>query len=91
MPCAFVALVTNDRQIAYAAVFFHTEQPERAAAYHYRPIMIREERPMTLMRAPFDSGGSTEPGRHDLPRTCGDDESTQAQAALRRMIDPQNR
>lgn len=87
--------LSQDRRIAYTTVMstmdnLHHQRiltRERVAqAYHYLPVMTREEYSTTLMRASFDPRGDTDPCPDPLPGTNARRGVARVQDALRRII-----
>ncbi|KDE97138.1 Transcriptional regulatory protein (fragment) [uncultured Mycobacterium sp.] len=87
--------LTLDRRIAYTTVLSTMDNLHRKGiltrervgkAYHYLPVMTREEHSATLMRAAFDSGGDTDLVLTYFLEQMTAEESTRVQDALRRII-----
>ncbi len=88
--------LTEDRPIAYTTVLSTMDNlhhkgwlaRERVGkAYHYRPTLTREEHSAKLMREAFEDGGDSDLVLTFFLDQMDDHESTQVQAALRRIID----
>lgn len=87
--------LSQDRQIAYTTVMSTMDNLHRkgiltrervAQAYHYRPVMTREEYSATLMRASFDPLGDTDLVLTHFLEQMPAEESARVQDALRRII-----
>lgn len=87
--------LSQDRRIAYTTVMSTMDNLHRkgiltrervAQAYHYRPVMTREEYSATLMRASFDPRGDTDLVLTHFLEQMPAEESARVQDALRRII-----
>lgn len=87
--------LSQDRQIAYTTVMSTMDNLHRkgiltrervAQAYHYLPVMTREEYSATLMRASFDPRGDTDLVLTHFLEQMPAEESARVQDALRRII-----
>ncbi|OBJ67514.1 BlaI/MecI/CopY family transcriptional regulator [Mycobacterium sp. 1274756.6] len=88
-------LVTR-RQIAYTTVMSTMDnlfrkgwlQREKVGlAYHYRPVMSREEHSAQLMRTVFESGGDSELILNFFLEQIPDDDAAKFQQAIRRLTE----
>ena len=87
--------LSQDRRIAHTTVMSTMDNLHRkgiltrervAQAYHYRPVMTREEYSATLMRASFDPRGDTDLVLTHFLEQMPAEESARVQDALRRII-----
>ncbi|MGV9798931.1 BlaI/MecI/CopY family transcriptional regulator [Mycobacterium sp. NPDC003449] len=88
------------RQIAYTTVMSTMDnlfrkgwlQREKVGlAYHYRPVMSREEHSAQLMRTVFESGGDSELILNFFLEQIADDDSAKLRQALNRFTEGRSR
>ncbi|TLH63949.1 BlaI/MecI/CopY family transcriptional regulator [Mycolicibacterium phocaicum] len=83
-----------ERDIAYTTVMstmdnLHTKgwltRDRRGKAYHYRPVLTREEHSARLMRDALDGGGNSDLVLAHFVEHMSAEESAELRAALRRL------
>lgn len=87
-------VLKNERQIAYTTVMSTMDNLFRKGwllrekvglAYHYQPLMSREEHSAKLMRTVFESGGDSELILNFFFDQIGDNDSNKLRTAFQRL------